>query len=196
MNMTKEEIISKYFEADEEVLWSGTPDALRYFMRTDFILIPLTVLIGGFMLSYAYSSMILMFRGQSMAFALSGITLLLIGLYLIFGRIWYRHKRLSRNIYFVTSERCFVFNTLRDKVAADVPIYSAEPEAFQNDLFLAGKFLGGDIIYGLGLDVFFHNIVKESPAFTAISNPEQVKKVVKRAKKNRRKAKNDTDDFI
>ncbi len=194
--MTKEEIQNKYFAEDEEVLWSGTAETLRFFMRTDFILIPLTVIIGGFLLSYAYSSMMLMIRGQSVAFALSGITFLLIGLYLIFGRIWYRHKRLSRNFYFVTSDRCFVFNTLRDKVTVDIPINDVEPEAFQNDLFLSGKFLGGDIVYGLGLDVFFHNFVKESPAFTAIHSPEQVKKVIKRAKKNRKKAKHDTDDFI
>ena len=194
--MTKEEIQNKYFAEDEEVLWSGTPDTLRIFMRNDFILIPLTIFIGGFLLSYAYSSMMLMIRGQSVAFALSGITFLLIGLYLIFGRIWYRHKRLSRNYYFVTSDRCFVFNTLRDKVTADIPINDVEPEAFQNDLFLSGKYLGGDIVYGLGLDIFFHNFVKESPAFTAINSPDQVKKVIKRAKKNRKKAKNDTDDFI
>ena len=194
--MTKEEIQNKYFADGEEILWSGGPDTLTYFMRTDFILIPLTVLIGGFMLSYAYSSMVLMFRGQSMAFALSGITFLLIGLYLIFGRIWYRHKRLSRNLYFVTDERVFVFNTLRDKVTADIPIHLAEPEAFQNTLFLSDKFLGGDLVYGLGLDLFFHSFVRESPAFAAISNPEQVKKIIKRAKKNRKKVKNDTDDFI
>ena len=96
----------------------------------------------------------------------------------------------------MTSDRCFVFNTLRDKVTVDIPINDVEPEAFQNDLFLSGKFLGGDIVYGLGLDVFFHNFVKESSAFTAIHSPEQVKKVIKRAKKNRKKAKHDTDDFI
>ncbi len=194
--MTKEEIQNKYFAEDEEVLWSGTADTLRFFMRSDFILIPLTVIIGGFLLSSAVSSMLLMIRGLSVSFALSCITFLFIVLYLFFGRIWYRHKRLSRNFYFVTSDRCFVFNTLRDKVTVDIPINDVEPEAFQNDLFLSGKFLGGDIVYGLGLDVFFHNFVKESPAFTAINSPEQVKKVIKRAKKNRKKAKHDTDDFI
>lgn len=194
--MTKEEIINQYFAKDENILWVGTPNALRYLTRSDVILIPLTVLVGGFMLAYAYSSMILMFRGQSMAFALSGITLFIIGFYLIFGRIWYRHKRLSRNLYFVTDKRCVVFNTLRDQITADIPIHSAEPEVFLNTLFLSDKFLGGDIVYNLGLDVFFHNVVRESPAFTAIDNPEQVKQMIKRAKKNRKRDNRDTDDFI
>ena len=158
--MTKEEIQNKYFAEDEEVLWSGTADTLRFFMRTDFILIPLTVIIGGFLLSYAYSSMMLMIRGQSVAFALSGITFLLIGLYLIFGRIWYRHKRLSRNLYFVTSDRCFVFNTLRDKVTVDIPINDVEPEAFQNDLFLSGKFWAAILYMAWGLMCFFITLLK------------------------------------
>lgn len=194
--MTKEEIQNKYFTQGEQILWFGTPDTLRYFTRSDLVLVPISVIIGGFLLSYAYSSLMLMLRGQSVAFALSGITLLLLGFYLIFGRIWYRHKRLSKNLYFVTSERVFVFNTLRNSVAADVPLDATAPEVFQNTLFLSDKFLGGDLIYGLGLDVFFHNAVKESPAFTAISNPEQVKKTIKRAKKNRKKGNYDTDDFI
>lgn len=194
--MTKEEIINKYFAEDEEILWSGSPDTLKYFMRNDLILIPLTVLIGGFMLVYSYSSMILMLRGESVTFALSGITLLIIGLYLIFGRIWYRHKRLSRNLYFVTDKRCVVFNTLRDKITADIPIASVEPEIYLNSLFLGDKLLGGDLVYALGLDVFFHNNVAESPAFTAISKPENVKKIIKRAKKYRKRGSNDTDSFI
>lgn len=194
--MTKDDIQAKFFPDGEEVLWSGTPDALRYFNRSDLILVPVTVLLGWFLLSYAYSSFMLMVRGQSAVFALSGITVALVGLYLLFGRIWYRHRRLSRNVYFVTSRRVFVFNTLRDQVTADIPLYAVEPETVGSDLYLAGKFLGGDFVYGLGLDLFFHRFVRESPAFYAIRNPEQVKKAVKRAKKKRKAEDRDADDFI
>lgn len=194
--MTKDDIQAKFFPDGEEVLWFGTPDALRYFTRSDLMLVPVAVLLGWFLLSYAYSSFMLMVRGQSAVFALSGITVALVGLYLLFGRIWYRHRRLSRNVYFVTSRRVFVFNTLRDQVTADIPLYAVEPEVVGSDLYLAGKFLGGDFVYGLGLDLFFHRFVRESPAFYAIRNPEQVKKAVKRAKKKRKAEDRDADDFI
>lgn len=193
--MTKEDIQKKYFADGEEIFWFGTPETLRYFSRTDIFLIPLTLILGGFLFSYAYSSMMLMLRGQSMTFALSGITMLLIAVYLVFGRIWYRHKRISRNLYFVTNARVFVFNTLRDTVTVDIPIHEVTPEAFRNDLFLSYKFLGGDMIYGLGLDLFFRNLVRESPAFTAIRNPQEVIKLIKRANKHR-KAVNHDSDFI
>jgi len=194
--MTKEEIQKQYFYENETVLWSGTADALRYFTRTDFVLVPLSLLLGGMLLVYAFSSFWLMVQAKSMAFSLAGLTSLLIGTYLIFGRIWYRHKRLSKNIYFVTENRVFVFNTLRNTVVVDMPIADALPEVFQNTLFLGEKRLAGDLLYGLGLDVFFHHFTTESPAFYAISNPELVKKQIKQAKKMRKWGKQDADDFI
>ncbi len=194
--MTKEEIQKQYFNENEAVLWSGTADALRYFTRTDFVLVPLSLLFGGMLLTYAFSAFVLMAQGKSMAFSLSGITCVLIGMYLIFGRIWYRHKRLSKNIYFVTENRVFVFNTLRNTVTVDIPIADALPEILQNTLFLGRKQLGSDLLYGLGLDVFFHRFTTESPAFYAISNPELVKKQIKQAKKMRKWGKQDADDFI
>lgn len=194
--MTKEEIQKQYFNEDEAVLWSGTADALRYFNRTDFVLVPLSLIFGGMLLTYAGSAFVLMVQGKSMAFSLSGITCLLIGIYLIFGRIWYRHKRLSKNIYFVTDKRVFVFNTLRNTVTLDMPIADALPEILQNNLFLGNKQLGSDLLYGLGLDVFFHRLTTESPAFYAISCPELVKKQIKQAKKLRKWGKQDADDFI
>lgn len=194
--MTKKEIQNKYFSSDEKIIWSGIPNTLKLFMRSDIILIPFTLLIGGFMIYYSYSSMILMLRGQSLTFALTGITFLLIGFYLIFGRIWYRHKRLSKNIYFITDKRVFVFNTLRDNVSLDIPIEYTQPKVVHNTLFLSEKNLFGDILYGLGLDVFFHNVTGESPAFTAINNPEEIKKIINDVQKNRKKVTNDTDNFI
>ena len=193
--MTKDDIAKKVLKDGEEILWSGTPDALRYLSRTDICLIPVTLLLGGFMLSYAYSALMLMLQGKSMAFALSGITILLISLYLIFGRIWYRHKRLSKNVYLVTSDRVLVFNTLRDTVTADIPLAEVSPEVFQKDVFLSYKNLGGDIVYGLGLDIFFRNLTSESPAFYAISDPQKVLKVIKKAKKGR-KGNANASDFI
>ncbi len=190
--MTTEQIKSTYFP-EEEILWHGAPDRLRYVSRTDICLIPITLILGWFLLSYAYSSFMLMLQGKSVAFALSGITILLISVYLMIGRIWYRHKRLSRNLYFVTNQRVFVFNTLRDTITVDLPLSEVSPEAFQNDLFLSYKNLGGDIVYGLGLDIFFCNLASESPAFYAISDAQKVLKLIKKAKKGRKGNTNDSD---
>ena len=201
--MTTEEIKNTYIEKDEEIIWSGAPETLKYFSRTDLCLVPITLIIGWILVSYAYSSFMLMMQGKSVAFALSGITVLLIAFYLVFGRIWYRHKRLSRNLYFVTNKRVLVFNTLRDIMTADIPLEETSPEAFQNDVFLSYKALGGDIVYGLGLDIFFRNITSETPAFYAISDAQKISKLITKAKKakksnksNNRKENTDDSDFI
>ena len=202
--MTKEELKHANIDSDEVILWEGTPDKLGYFSRTDICLIPITLIFGGLLLSYAYSSFMLMLQGKSVAFALSGITILLIAFYLVFGRIWYRHKRLSKNLYVVTDRRVLVMNMLRDTVTADIPLSEVSPETFRNDLYLSYKYLGGDLVYGLGLDIFFRNMSTESPAFYAISDPQKVEKLLKKAKKNNKAANgrkeashaSDDSDFI
>ena len=120
--MTKEEIKNKYFHEEEKILWSGTPEKLKTFSKYDVFLIPVTVIFAVFILVYVYSAFMLMIQGKSAAFALSGITCLLVAFYLVLGRIWYRNKRLSKNLYFITNKRVFVFNTLRDTVTVDIPI--------------------------------------------------------------------------
>lgn len=194
--MTKEEIKNKYFNEGEEILWFSSPDKVKYFTPSDIFMIPFTVILGGIMLIYSYSVFMLMLSGESIMFSISGITFFLLGLYIIFGRIWYRHKRLSKNLYFVTNRRVFVFNTLRDTVSADLFLEYTDPSVYKNTLFLAGKYLGGDIIFSLGLDLFLNRFTTSSPAFVGIENPEEIKKIIVRAKKSRKKDKNDTDDFI
>lgn len=195
--MTKEEIIKQYFTDDEEVLWFSKPTMLKPFLRTDMILIPLTLFLGGYILWYSYVTFMQLLSGQNILFAFSGITFFLIGLYLVFGRIWYRYKRISKNFYFVTNKRVFVFNALRDIVTVNIPLNEAQTEAFQHDLFLGDKHLGGDFIYGLGLDIFFWKNVTETPGFYAIDDPKAVIKTMKRAKRNSRKTEAGNDsEFI
>ncbi|MBR4874552.1 MAG: hypothetical protein IKU87_01875 [Clostridia bacterium] len=195
--MTNEEIKNKYFKNDEEVLWSGKPDALGWFVRLDFILIPLTVLLGGYMLLFAFSAFMLMLRGENMTFALSGITVLLIAFYIIFGRLWYRRKRASRNLYFITSKRVFVFNTFRDTIDADILLQNTKLNITKNTLFLGERFFAGDLVYALGLDLFFHKLTSQSPAFYNIKNPEEIKGIIARASlSGGKEISDDTNDFI
>lgn len=195
--MTKEEIVKEHFTDDEVIVWEGVADKLSLFSRRDIVLTPLSCIVGGYLLFYAYATFMQMLAGANVAFALSGITTLLLGLYFVFGRIPYRYKRYSRNIYFVTNKRVLVFNTLRDIITTDLLLSEIQPEIFGHDIFFGTKNLAGDIIHGLGLDIFFKN-AQETPAFYAIQNPEDVKKAIKKAKKHRKAASvnDNSDDFI
>jgi len=196
-DMTKEKLKQEYLN-NEELLWFGKAETSAYFSRADWLLIPLTLIIGGIMLMYVYSSVVMMVRGQSISFALSGITFLLIGLYLIFGRIWYRHKRIKRLVYAVTSERVIVLDTLRDVITLSLPLPEVLPCVIKNDLLLNERNFFADFVYGLGLDVFFHNMIPETPAFIGIKEPELVKQMIASLNKQRSAKTDDgTDqDFI
>ena len=90
--MTKEEIIRKYLN-NEKILWQKKPEKVSLFNKWDILMIPLTLIFGGSMLLYATLSFIMMIKGQSFMFSLIGITLFIIGAYILVIRLWYRKKQ-------------------------------------------------------------------------------------------------------
>ncbi len=175
--MTNSEIKEKYFKHDT-VFWEGAPKKVPVFTRSDFLLVPFSLIFGGFLLAYAAASAIMMIAGQGILFSLAGITFLLIGVYLIFIRLWYRKKRISREVYFVTDKRVFGFDTMRDNVLFDIPLRDTDLSLGYKSLELGEVNSIGDFIYGLGLDIFFRKFAKETPAFKYIDDIEQVSKII------------------
>ncbi len=175
--MSHKEVKEKYFKNDT-VLWEGAPVNVPLFSKSDFFLVPFSLIFGGFLLAYAIVSAVMLFLGQSILFSLAGITFLLLGTYLIFIRLWYRKKRISREIYFVTNKRLFGFDTLRDNVLFDIPIKDADLSLGYKSLEVGETNSIGDFIYGLGLDIFFRKFSKETPAFKYIDNLEDVSKII------------------
>lgn len=175
--MSHTEVKEKYFKNDK-VLWEGTPVKVPLFSKSDFLLVPFSLIFGGFLLAYAIVSAVMLFLGQSILFSLAGITFLLLGTYIIFIRLWYRKKRISREIYFVTNKRLFAFDTLRDNVLFDIPISDADLSLGYKSLEVGETSSIGDFIYGLGLDIFFRKFSKETPSFKYIENIEEVCKII------------------
>jgi hypothetical protein len=175
--MTNAQIKEKYFKNDT-VLWEGAPNKVPVFSRADFLLVPFSLIFGGFLLGYAILSAIMMLAGQGILFPLIGITFLLLGVYIIFLRLWYRKKRISREVYFVTNKRVFGFDTMRDNVLFDIPLKETELSLGYKSLELGETNSIGDFVYGLGLDIFFRKFSKETPAFKFIDNIEEVSKII------------------
>lgn len=175
--MTPNEIKEKYLKHDS-ILWQGAPKKVPVFTRYDFLLVPFSLIFGGFLLAYAILAAVAMFAGQGILFSLVGITFLIMGIYLIFIRLWYRKKRITRQVYFVTDKRVFGFDTLRDDVLFDIPLRDTDLSLGYKSLELGEVNSIGDFIYGLGLDIFFRKFSKETPAFRYIDNIEQVSKII------------------
>ena len=187
-------IKEKYLK-NETVLWQGKPEKVPVFNKFDFLLVPFSLIIGGMMIVYAIVSAIMMFSGQSIVFSLAGITALLLGVYFIFLRLWYRKKRISREVYFVTDKRVLAIDTMRDDVIFDIPLEDVVMYLGDHSLILGETNSIGDFVYGMGLDIFFRKFSKETPAFRYIDDIKNVSNIIiKNIQKNEEDA--DESPFI
>lgn len=192
--MTTQEIINKYLK-HEQVLFCGKPENTPTFHKSDIFMIPFTLIFGGAFIIYALISALMMIAGQGIMFSLLGITCLILGIYFIFIRLWYRKKRISRQVYFVTERRVFAFDTLRDDVVFDILLEDVEVFSGGKSLILSETNAIGDFVYNLGLDIFFRKFAKETPAFRYIDNTNDVAKIILKAKE-KTTAKDEDDDSL
>lgn len=189
--MDKTQIINRFLK-DEKILWQGAPSNVPYLNKSDIWLIPFTLVFGGAFILYAIISAIMMFAGKSIMFSLAGITLLLMGTYILFFRIWYRKKRISRQLYFVTDKRVFAFDTMRDDVIFDILLEDTDLYLGYKSLILSDINAIGDFIYNLGLDIFFRKFSKETPSFKYINDLNNVSRIIISAKETVEEKDNDS----
>jgi len=175
--MTYDEIKEKYLN-NEKILWQGAPQSVPLLNKSDIYLIPATILLGFPLIIYAVISAVMMFYGEGIMFSLVGITSLLIGAYILLARLWYRKKRIKKYIYFITEKRIFGFNTMRDTVIFDIPLENIELSRDKNSIYFGEQNLVADLIYNLGIDIFFRKFAKETPAFMYVDNITSVSKIL------------------
>lgn len=107
---------------DEELLWAGGPDPSRIVSQTDWVLIPLSLLLLLFFIpNLSVTSLAPGFTGVLLV--LLYVVGILVTLYLAGGRLYY--KRLTRECtaYGITNERVLSVNTLWGKRTRCTPIH-------------------------------------------------------------------------
>lgn len=87
------------------MLWEGRPDVVAFSMRGAWYLIPFSLLWGGFAIFWEYS---VISRGGPLFFALWGVPFVVIGSYLIFGRILVARREAARTWYAITDRRVLI----------------------------------------------------------------------------------------
>ena len=190
--MTNEEIIKKHLN-NEKILWHGAPVKVPLFNKWDIFMIPFTLIFGGSMIFYAVLALIMMIKGESILFSLIGITAILMGAYILLFRLWYRKKRIKKQVYFVTNKRAFAFDTMRDAVIFDIPLSETDLYLGDKSLIVGDANSIGDFVYNLGLDIFFRKFAKETPSFKYIDNINGVSKIIMT---NKEKAVETDDDSL
>lgn len=89
----------------ERVLWEGRPDAHRWLFVQDWYLVPFSLMWGGFSIFWEASALSSPSSRSTVIFPLWGVPFVLIGLYLMVGRFFARHRIRKATSYAVTDQR-------------------------------------------------------------------------------------------
>jgi hypothetical protein len=97
----------------EKIYWSGQPDPSVIFNASDFFIVPFSLMWGGFVVFWEASVLGLTpltkhSQGAPLFFVLWGIPFVAIGLYMIFGRFFYKAWKKKRTFYAVTNIRVLI----------------------------------------------------------------------------------------
>ncbi len=109
-------VIAPYLDPGERLLWSGQPLGGVRFRAQDAILIPFSLVWGGFAVFWETMALT-MVRGHapfpiSLVFPLFGLPFVAVGLYMIFGRFFVDARTRARTFYGVTNERVIILSGL------------------------------------------------------------------------------------
>jgi hypothetical protein len=171
----------------ERVLWEGRPDVWSYSMRGAWYLIPFSLLWGGFAIFWEATAIT---SGAPIFFLLWGIPFVVMGLYLIIGRLVVARREAANTVYAITDRRVLIETgafrrTFVQLDLRDLPASQLEERAGGLGTITLGPTLGFMRMppgWPLG------GMYGQPPAFTAIPDAARVYETLQEAKDQARRA--------
>lgn len=99
--------LRRYLLPGERVLWEGQPAVGPYSLRGSWYMIPFSIMWGGFAIFWEVS---VLASQAPLFFALWGVPFVLIGLYMIFGRILVARRAAQNTAYAITDQRVLILS--------------------------------------------------------------------------------------
>lgn len=176
---------------DENIQWVGQPDPNVIFSKSDILLIPFSLMWGGFAIFWeatALSSTLSSknFTTPDLIFPLFGIPFVLIGLYMIFGRFLHKKWKKQRTYYAVTDKRVLVLtktlgSTIQAKSINNIETITKSVGHDGNGSLIFGDTPNLSAFNNFSMDFMQFN-QSNAPAFFDIKDANSVYELVNRLK--------------
>lgn len=117
--MMEYQVLEKELTRGESLLWSGQPQRGIRFRSSDILLIPFSLMWGGFAFFWEFTALFLVSGSPTTSnngsafpftiiFPLFGVPFVLVGLYMIFGRFIVDAKSRAKTYYGITDQRILI----------------------------------------------------------------------------------------
>ena len=163
----------------ERILWSGSPRQGIMLRTWDILLIPFSLLWGGFAIFWEVLAITI---GAPLLFALWGGFFVLAGLFFIFGRFFVDAGLRSRTLYALTNERVITLSGVFSRSVTSLSLRTLPTVSL--DVKSDGR---GTITFGAGRsypNIGFGTGRYAPPAFDAIVDARTVYRLVLQAQKD------------
>jgi len=173
-NQKIERELKNHLDSGEKLLWGGKPKQEIILKRSDILLIPFSLMWGGFAIFWEYS---VISSNAPFFFKLWGIPFVLVGVYFIIGRFFYDAKRRKETLYGITSTRLIIKSGVFSKKITSLNIDNLpgltliEKGDRSGTVVLGNETAYGEFFRGSGVPEGKYRV---APAFELIKNARKV----------------------
>lgn len=169
------ESLRRELSSGERLLWSGMPRQGIKLRASDILMIPFSLLWGGFAFFWEYS--VFQQSDAPIFFALWGIPFVLVGIYMIIGRFVVDSYQRSRTYYGLTDHRVLIVDGLFNREITSLSLNNLSEISLQERADGSGSILfgPGNPMYAMWAGTLWPGMSKRMPpAFELVEDVRQV----------------------
>jgi hypothetical protein len=184
MNENMPSELKNYLDEKESLLWTGKPKQGIKLKIIDVILIPFSLMFGGFVFFWEYKAI----TKEPSFFKIFGVLFILGSVYLIFGRFIYDAIKRKNIAYGITQSRIIIVsgifmesvNSINIKNLKDIMLYENSNQSGTIVLGNENKLIGDFKRSGVNIRGFNHN----TPALEMINEVKNVYNLILKLQKD------------